>query len=57
MLQTIYLDILSHLNMKRKIKRVATIYEKRKDNMRKYKCTSKELKALPMIDLFEYLKG
>ena len=49
------LDILSHLNMEVKDKRVGTIYE-RKDNKANISVL-KELGWSPTIDLFEYLKG
>ena len=49
------LDILSHLNMEVKDKRVGTIYE-RKDNKANISVLQ-ELGWSPTIDLFEYLKG
>ena len=49
------LDILSHLNMEVKDKRVGTIYE-RKDNKANISVL-KELGWSPTIDLFDYLKG
>ena len=49
------LDILSHLNMEVKDKRVGTIYE-RKDNKANINVLN-ELGWSPTIDLFDYLKG
>ena len=49
------LDILSHLNMEVKDKRVGTIYE-RKDNKANISVLQ-ELGWSPTIDLFDYLKG
>ena len=49
------LDILSHLNMEVKDKRVGTMFE-RKDNKANINVL-KELGWSPTIDLFDYLKG
>ena len=49
------LDILSHLNMEVKDKRVGTMFE-RKDNQANINVL-KELGWSPTIDLFDYLKG
>ena len=49
------LDILSHLNMEVKDKRVGTMFE-RKDNEANISVL-KELGWSPTIDLFDYLKG